>query len=112
MRRPCTFFLILFIYLSFLFEGWGGVELGVALHVCSHFGKTAPSAFIAEHGATWHAIVLGPVWVGCPGHVPSQALAHLSLFAGGAEWETESTLRQCKGRFSSSQSTGVLPALL
>ena len=38
--------------------------------------RPTPSSFIVHHDVTWYGISLWPVWVSCPGCVPSQLLVY------------------------------------
>ena len=38
-----------------------------------------PPPLYAEHDVIWYAISLWPVWVSCPGYVPSQLPVHLAV---------------------------------
>ena len=53
----------------------------------------APPGLYTGHEVPWYGISLWLARVSCPGHAPSQLLAHLR--AGGA-WETEESLTQDK----------------
>ena len=51
--------------------------------------RPTPPCLYTGHDVPWYGIPLWLVWVSCPGHAPSQLLAHL---LAGRAWETEKSL--------------------
>lgn len=55
-----------------------------------------PSVSVVQHDVIGYEISLWPVWVSCPGSVPSQVLVHTQLLFGKAMWEDEMSFILCK----------------